>query len=78
MGDILLYFFMVRGALSGKWRQTRYRLNEDEARARYGDGKRPLTCSAFRDLERAQTRRLAGEAHRRRTQRVADAVAHVR
>lgn len=33
-----LYFFEVRDSLTGKWRQTRYRLNEDEARARYGDG----------------------------------------
>ena len=34
----VLYFFRVRDPLTGKWRQTRYRLNDDEARARYGDG----------------------------------------
>jgi len=33
-----LFFFNVRDSLTGKWRKTRYRLNEDEARARYGDG----------------------------------------
>ena len=31
-------FFKVRDSLSGKWRQTRYRLNGEEARQRYGDG----------------------------------------
>jgi len=33
-----LYFFRIRDALTGKWRQTRYRLNDEDARARYGDG----------------------------------------
>ena len=36
MDDLVLYFFRVRDA--GKWRQTRYRLSDDEARLRYGDG----------------------------------------
>jgi len=31
-------FFNVRDAISGKWRKTRYRLNEEEAGAVYGDG----------------------------------------
>jgi hypothetical protein len=26
-----LYFFKVRDQISGKWRQTRYRLSDDEA-----------------------------------------------
>lgn len=38
MDDLVLYFFRVRDAISGKWRQTRYRLSDDEARLRYGDG----------------------------------------
>jgi len=38
MGPNVLYFFRVRDSLTGKWRQTRYRLNDEEARARYGDG----------------------------------------
>ena len=33
-----LFFFNVRDSLTGKWRKTRYRLNENEARVRYGDG----------------------------------------
>ena len=36
MDDLVLYFFRVRDA--GKWRQTRYRLSDDEARLRYGGG----------------------------------------
>ena len=36
MDDLVLYFFRVRDA--GKRRQTRYRLSDDEARLRYGDG----------------------------------------
>ena len=38
MDDLALYFFNVRDSLTGKWRKTRYRLNEEEARKRYGDG----------------------------------------
>ena len=34
----VLFFFKVRDSLTGKWRQTRYRLSDDEARLRYGDG----------------------------------------
>ena len=33
-----LFFFRVRDALTGKWRQTRYRLSDEDARVRYGEG----------------------------------------
>jgi hypothetical protein len=36
--DNVLYFFRVRDSISGKCRQTRYRLTENEARQRYGEG----------------------------------------
>jgi hypothetical protein len=38
MDDLVLYFFDVRDEITGKWRQTRYRLSDEEARVRYGDG----------------------------------------
>ena len=33
-----LYLFKVRDLVSGKWRQTRYRLTDETARERYGEG----------------------------------------
>jgi hypothetical protein len=33
-----LYFFKVRDQISGKWRQERYRLTDETARERYGEG----------------------------------------
>jgi hypothetical protein len=38
METIELYKFRVRDPLSGKWRETRYRLSDTEALVRYGDG----------------------------------------
>jgi len=35
---LVLYRFEVRDAITGKWRQTRYRLSDAEARQRYGEG----------------------------------------
>ena len=34
----VLYYFRVRDAITGKWRQTRYRLSEADALDRYGEG----------------------------------------
>jgi len=36
--SLLLYFFNVRDAITGKWRKTRYRLTDETARAVYGEG----------------------------------------
>ena len=36
--DHLLYFFRVRDEITGKWRQTRYRLSDGEALNRFGAG----------------------------------------
>jgi hypothetical protein len=38
MATLVHYLFKVRDLVTGKWRQTRYRLNDDEARERYGEG----------------------------------------
>lgn len=38
MAETVLYRFRVRNALTGKWRQTRYVLTEENAEKRFGKG----------------------------------------
>ena len=36
--ELVLCYLRVRDQITGKWRQTRYRLSDDEARQRFGAG----------------------------------------
>lgn len=38
MATLEHYLFKVRDEITGKWRQTRYRLTTEIARKRYGEG----------------------------------------
>lgn len=42
-GDrIELWFWELKDELTGKWRKTRYRMTEEEARTRHGDNARKI------------------------------------
>ena len=41
-GHIELWFWDLKDELTGKWRRTRYRMTEADARARHGDNARKV------------------------------------